>query len=443
MNPILYLGLEIKQRELDSRLLIAVHALDLGLPVVFGQQWGLFGNIEALPPGAVLFKTVNDIQAKCMKVFSKAGHLVTATDEEVLVCFEDACFFEVFSPTAAERCDLFFAQSDIHKAAIDRKFPDLATRTKVVGNARIDLLSPRLRESFEEEAAAIKAEHGPFILFNTNYGQINSIWADMNKVYGIAAGAGLVDIHNPESVTEYKNKLKWEAANREEIIGVLRWALHNLKDHKIVLRPHPGELAAFWQELGDGHDRFTVIPRSNPHPWLVAADMLVHTTCTTGLEAALLDKPAVNVVPVPHPTFDYITNYINPTFKTWQEAAAAMDAFFTNGSGPIVDSRDKFAAALENYFPHHRDGDSTRKIVEEIVAALAAKGARPRPDYRLEFREPGYRRGARSDILKDKFTLEADELIAGLKAAMNLLGIGLKLKVAAIDDSLFYITRTA
>lgn len=441
MEPILYLGLEIKQRELDSRLNIALHALDLGFPVLFGQQWAIFSNAASLPPGIILFKTVNNIQAANMAAFVKQGHLVAATDEEVLVCFEDACFFEVFSPVAAENCHLFFAQSDIHRDAIGRRFPALAPRTAVVGNSRMELLSPRNREAIAAEAAALKQAHGPYILFNTNFGQINSIWTDMNQVAQIAARAGLVDASDPASVAEYRKKLEWEQVNRAEIVELLRWTLDNMKDHKVVLRPHPGERADYWQTQFDGHDRFTVVARSNPHPWVMGSELLVHTTCTTGLEAALLDRPALNLVPVPHPTFDYVTNYVNPTVKTWRDAAAAMEAFLGGRGGPIAESRETYAAALDTYFPGHREGDSSRKIAEKLLELARQNGRAPRPDQQLGFRPPGYRGMVRPDILKDKFTLTPEELRRHLTAAIERLGLSMRLKATQLDDSLFYLTR--
>ena len=440
MEPILYLGLEIKQRELESRLNIALHALNLGFPVLFGQQWALFANASSLPPGVILFKTVNNIQAANMAAFASQGHLVAATDEEVLVCFEDACFFEVFSPLAADNCDLFFAQSDIHKDAIGRRFPQLAPRTAVVGNSRMELLSPANRTSIAAEAEALRQATGPYILFNTSYGQINSIWTDMNHVIQIAARAGLVDINNPASVEEYKSKLKWEEINRAEIVEVIQWTLENITDRTVVLRPHPGERADYWQERFGKHPRFKLVARSSPHPWIMGSDLLVHTTCTTGLEAALLDKHALNLVPIPHPSFDYVTNYVNPTVKTWKEATVAIEAFLSRGEGPIVAQRETYAAALDRYYPGHREGDSSRKIAENLAALARQNGATLRPDLPLGLREP-FRQMNRSDILKDKLTLAPDEFVKHLGAAAKRLNLSLHVKVAQLDDSLFYLTR--
>ena len=69
----------------DFGLLIAFigHLLQAGLTVVVAQQWGLFGNADILPPGIVLFKTVNKLQAKKMVDLYRRGHIVTATEEEL------------------------------------------------------------------------------------------------------------------------------------------------------------------------------------------------------------------------------------------------------------------------------------------------------------------------------------------------------------------------
>jgi hypothetical protein len=195
----------------------------------------------------------------------------------------------------------------------------------------------------------------------------------------------------------------------------------------------------FWQENFGNRYRFVLIPRSNPHPWVEASELVVHTTCTTGLEAALLDKPVVNVVPIPHPAFDYITNYVNPCFKDWREAARAMEAFAAGRPGPLTDSRERFVEALEAHFPGHREGEATKKIADEIAALLREHGAPPRPDFELKARGAGLSSAPRSDVLKDKFTLTTEEFMERTQAAVTLMNLPLKLKVSVLDDSLFYI----
>ena len=439
MEPIAYLTVEVKHRELESRLLIAAHMLEAGFPVVVGQQWSLFTNVPALPPGVVLFKTVNDIQATNMANFRKFGHKVAATDEEVLLCMEDICFMLAFGPVAANSCDMFLAQSAHHKAAIARKFPQLADKVEVVGNPRIDLLAFPGRASFEEEAKAIREEHGPFVLFNTNYGSINSIWKDINRVAGIAAAAGAFDPKDPESVKSFQAQIDWERRNFNEMLPLVKWAAANLPRHKIVLRPHPAERPNFWQDASAGASNVVVVPRSNPHPWILAADLIVHTGCTTGLEAAFMDKRSVNIMPSKHPVFDRIVNWANPTFATWQDAAAAITAYLDEGKGPIAENTGSYRDVLGEYFPGYSEGGAARLIAEKLIQLLIRNGALPVKPYKLRFREPGFTPFPRHDALKDKMSISPEECVALFEHLRRIHGLRATVQFQAIDDSLFML----
>ena len=52
-------------------------------------------------------------------------------------------------------------------------------------------------------------------------------------------------------------------------------------------------------------------------PWILAAHMLVHTNCTTGVEAVALDKPSICVVSLDNPANRrYLANVVNPVTTT-------------------------------------------------------------------------------------------------------------------------------
>jgi surface carbohydrate biosynthesis protein len=441
MEPIAYLALEIKQRELDSRLLVAAHLLNSGVAVVFGQQWSIFANSAALPPGVVLFKTVNAIQAANMANFRAHGHLVTATDEEVLCCHkDDHCFLEVFSQVAADNCDLFFAQSDAHKGAIERAFPSLRGKTRVMGNTRIDFLAPSRLAIHRQEAEQIARIQGHYILFNTNYGQTNSIWRNMDDVVQIAGKAGLVNLKDPKSVDEYKAKLDWERKNCEEMTKLMTWAIKSCTRHKVILRPHPAERIDYWREQFNGQsDRFVIVPRSNPHPWLLGADLVVHTTCTTGLEAKILGRPVVNLAPLRHPTFDYITDWSMPTFATWQDAAAAISEFLDRNTGPVVEGEEKYDQVLTDHFWQYKEGTAAVRVAAAMNELLTSRNARSLREFKPYFRQPGFRAYPRNDTLKDKFTLSQDELIGRAKQVLALAGLKANINLAQLDDSVFLL----
>src|SRR5581483_2162938 len=97
--------------------------------------------------------------------------------------------------------------------AITRRFPDLGDRIEVAGSPRLDVIGPKGRQIFDPEAKRIRAEHGPFVLFNSNFGSINSIWRDLQMVVNIAARAGAFDPNDPHSVEQFKATLAWEEIN--------------------------------------------------------------------------------------------------------------------------------------------------------------------------------------------------------------------------------------
>jgi len=439
MEPIAYLTVEVKHRELESRILIAAKLLQAGYSVVLGQQWSVFTNVDTLPPGAILFKTVNDIQARNMASFHNHGHLVAATDEEVLICVEDICFMLAFGPLAAANCDLFLAQSKDHQVAIEKKFPSLIGKTTIVGNPRVDLLNSAGRPAFAE-AAELRKAHGPFILFNTNYGSINSIWNGLEEVMSIAARAGAFNPNDPESVKEFHAMIDWERRNRDEMLPMMRWAVDKLTTHNIVIRPHPAERSEFWKQQFGDNPRVRVIPRSNPHPWILASEAVVHTGCTTGLEAVLLDKTAVNIMPSKHPVFDRLVNHINPTFAVWQDAATALEQFVRTKTGALVENTERYTRVLENHLPGYRAGSAASTIADGLIGLLRANGAEPRKGYQFALRGGQYKVFKRPDTLKDKMTASADEIIAGFRNLGHITGPIGNVSMSVMDDSLFLLT---
>ena len=139
INPVVYIPLELKSRDLDSRLILAVELINKGLNIVIGQQWSLSKNIFNVPQGLFLFKTVNEIQATQMVDAVDAGHIVSATDEEVLACACDECFESGLCHTAAKNMHLFFANSKKHAEIVKNQYTEMKNKTIITGNPRMEI----------------------------------------------------------------------------------------------------------------------------------------------------------------------------------------------------------------------------------------------------------------------------------------------------------------
>ena len=441
MHPVIYISLELKVRDLDPRLLVAAEAIKRGLHVVMGQQWALSKNIFNVPPGLFLFKTVNEIQATQMIDARDAGHAVTASDEEVLACACDACFKSGMGPTAAQLLDKFFAQSEHHAQIVIDQYQEMAEKIVITGNPRIDLLSSWGQRSIRAETELIRKKYGPYVLFNSNFAWVNSIWNPREDTKQIAIRTGRLVEDDPNSVAAYDSIYEWERSNMEEFEKTIKWAIKNLQNHTIIIRPHPGENASYWHSAFSDLDRVLIVDGTTHIPWTLGAEVLVHTSCSTGMEATILGTPALSITPRAEAAqHEYLlTNAVNPTVNTWRDAAEALTAYCDRKVGPLADTAP-YQKTLESHFPEIGGGQAAAKIGAALLSLVEQRGGMVDPKYSWNLRSghPWIQVERRSEWIQ-KFSVDSEELASRLKAMGNLVGLKESINIQKIDDSLFLV----
>ncbi|MBL8642587.1 MAG: hypothetical protein JNK21_01530 [Rhodospirillaceae bacterium] len=439
MHPILYLTSEISNRDWDARLMMADYAAARGLSVVVGQQWSVYNNALPLPKGLMLFKTVNEIQARNMVNFLKSGHIVASMDEESLAIAGDQDFIGAFSPLAAKACHVFYANSALHAQVLNAQITDLAGKIIATGNPRIDLLSATGRVRYEPEATAIRQKYGPFVLVNSNAASQNTMWQSWEQLIDIQVRAGVLNPNDPKSVEVFKKGLEYEQKNSQTIEMAIHWMAENIKSHAVVIRPHPTEKQETWANLMADNPRVHVVMNTNHVPWMMAADLVVHTNSTTGVEAAVLGRPTVNLMPDPegHWSKIYLSSRLNTTFHDWPTASKAIAQFLATGGGPIADNAHQ-KAELKRYFPYLSDGSSSKRMVDHMIGMLKERGftaARTTPEDVVN----GFQPYPRPDQLKRKITKTMQEAVNDYKAIRAITKLNVAVSFTQIDDSLFLI----
>ncbi len=293
MPRFLYFPMEIAAREMDSRLLIALHAVRHGFEVIMGQKWVLQKNAARAPQGAWLFKTLMPGDAGPMQRAKDAGHVVCAIDEEVPGLWEGCAELRWVARQAMDNCDLVFCLGEAHKEAMDAKFPEHAQACVVTGNPRWDMLRPALRALHEEAARRLKARFGRFILVNTNSGYTNSAKVSAEKFFEGLFRDGRLDRNRPEDHELVRQLLAFDRANFAAMPEIVRRLSEAFADVHIVLRPHPTERLEPYQQAFAGLENVTVEAGGPVAPWLMACEFLIHTSCTTASEAFALEAPAI------------------------------------------------------------------------------------------------------------------------------------------------------
>jgi hypothetical protein len=245
----------------------------------------------------------------------------------------------------------------------------------VTGNPRTDLLRSELRNYFAPEVGRLRAEHGPFVLFNSSFGGVNSFVPALRET-GTTEG-----INAPGAFATGR------AAHRRVLLGhcegMIPILADALGDTRLIVRPHPAERHDTWLAVARKHANVRVIAEGNAIPWLMAARVTVHNGCTTGLEGTLLDRPVVAFMPVVSELYDeHLPNSLSHRAHTLAElvekVCAARDgrigAYCADDKRKIVD--------------HYLEGLTGPLASDRIIDVLANAdylGAPPRPSEAIAF----------------------------------------------------------
>lgn len=370
----LYLPMEIAVRELDSRLLIALVAVERGMEVIMGQKWLMEKNIAAMPPGLVIFKTMTRRDGRNMVRAKRAGHMVASIDEEVVAFAEGSNNLHWVSEHAAHQCDLLFCLGEEHRKSLATRWPDIASRLIITGNPRWDYLRPDMASLYAARAAEYRARHGRIILINTNAGNANPVRGRPEERFRRLVRSGELDPNSPKDMAYWKDLWNFDSTNLRAIPQLARRLAREFPDHTVVIRPHPSERFETYSEQLADEPRVKVIFEGAASPWSAASEVLIHTYCTTGIEAFALGVPTI-CYKTTESMFNTVllAGRLGVTVESEDAVVAEVRRILGRPPGEPVYS----AAMMEDFarFFAARDGLlAAERVVEAAMAALGVTG---------------------------------------------------------------------
>ncbi|MCZ6603887.1 MAG: hypothetical protein O7A03_01950 [Alphaproteobacteria bacterium] len=363
--PPLYLPVETAARELDAKLLLALFAVEAGLPVVLGNRAAMNLAIHRFAPGVYLSHNFDRGRRRILEIVDRLGHRVVAWDEEGFVWLDPASYRRRRVATRTLRhIDTIFAWGADHVAALDPVTGPMPVEIVALGNPRADLLGPRFRKLYEERAGRLRAELGPFILINSNFGWLNYALGRGDPVARSARELAAIaqKSRHPEGYIRHKYAIF------RAFVALLPSLARTYGDRTIVVRPHPSEDHGAWVRAAEGLDNVVVRFDDELVAWLLAADVMVHNACTTAVESALLGRASIMYRPID-----------GGPFEPPQPLAVSIEASTEAELFQAIDAADRHAglprqvqASLERYVAGLHDGLAAERIAD-AVAALAGR----------------------------------------------------------------------
>jgi len=81
----------------------------------------------------------------------------------------------------------------------------------------------------------------------------------------------------------------------------------------IIIRPHPAEDPDHWNNLAKKYQNVILQSKGDIASWIVGSKAVIHSSCTTGMEAFILDKPVLSFLP--YTDHEYSTQISNKVSK--------------------------------------------------------------------------------------------------------------------------------
>lgn len=359
----LIIPVENQVRELDPKLLLACVAAQRGFPSYIGFRREIHFHITRFPQGVYLSKSVTAASDLMFRIMRKLGHAIVAWDEEALVHLPAEIYYSRrLSPEAMAHVSHFFAWGE-NNADLWRRYPQLPPGANIhaSGNPRCDLLRPEMHAYYRDEVNAIRETYGDFILVNTNFNHVNAFTPVQNLFQAC---------ENPDRDSPFGRAAK--GMTQEYALGLHRFksavfehfkemipALEKaFPDYNIIVRPHPTESQEPYHLLAADSERIKITNSGNVVPWLLAARVLIHNSCTTGAEAYMMRVPAITYRAHIDETYEFgfyrLPNLVSHQCFSLDELINMTRKILDGELGPA-------------------DGDDRRLLIDENIASYDGK----------------------------------------------------------------------
>ena len=291
MPRTLLIPVETAAREFDGKLLLALTARERGWDVFLGSQGAMRHRYASLPKGVYLSKSARRDNNKYFSRMRAYGHRIAVLDEEVLIRESDDIFNMKHEIGAFKDVELVLTWGDDSKKFL-QKLPQLKNVEIVAtGNPRIDMLSKRVREYYSQEVEKIKSQHGEYVLFNSNFSNVNHFIPGHTR-FKLASWV------SKSRQTQIFSDLKARKISlMDSFVRLVPELAEKIAPKKLIIRPHPSESDEIWKRAIQGNENAAVVFQGSVVPWILGAEAVVHSGCTTAVEATMLGVPCVSLSP--------------------------------------------------------------------------------------------------------------------------------------------------
>jgi surface carbohydrate biosynthesis protein len=303
--PTVLFPIETLTRELDSKLVMALALAAKGCRTIVGHKESMKAiggaSTGVVWQGKSLFraKSSNHLadqlignRSAIMFLHDEGGmHQVKAWPNHVLKTHR----IEFLRKRNVNRVCVW---GERQKSVLSSYAEELRDVIAVTGSPKFDLCLPDYAWVTATKSEELHNKYGSFILVCTRFataahsaGQGDPFRRKMNPALW------------PQSLDQQSladlwfSKWQRDVHDFADFVVLTKELAVNFPQYIVVLRPHPSENMAFYQQAFASFKNVAVTRDDSVLPWIRAATLVVHSNCTTGIEAVLAGGPVLNLLP--------------------------------------------------------------------------------------------------------------------------------------------------
>ena len=283
-----FIPIEIKNRDYLSRLLIAYYASKKGYDVYIGSKSKIDTFVQTSNPGIYLGLVTTKTYSKFYKKLKKKNFKIFVIDEEGLITFDDKMYLDLkVSKDSLECIETLFTWGIEHKEIISKKFPEFSSKIISTGTPRFDLFDVKLRTVFKKKVEKIKKEFGEFTLICGSFSFVNHFTKDLNYLEVLKSQKVIKDDDDERRFLKY---CEYNKQSFNNFVYLTQELSKKYKNHNFIYRPHPAENIEVYKKKFKNFENIFIESDHTLIEWIIASKCIVHSYCTSSIEALLVDK---------------------------------------------------------------------------------------------------------------------------------------------------------
>ena len=355
------LPIHIWDRELDARILLITLAAKQGHIVLFGHEYGIAPiykhrqNIFCFGAGRPIYNEPRTNEWY-EPIVSKGGFngLVFEEGFNNIDSNYQSCFnginersvnstSKVYSWTEREKELLI-------KSTITNLKSKLSQKIEITGNTRLELLGEIGHKYFRQEADAIRLIFGDFILVSDNFGGVEMYTSGESYDPLPELKQRCSDEETNTIVKDINKKLIIARECRDKFTEVINKLIKDNPNIPFIIRPHPLADDRYWNRQIIKQRNVHIIYKNSIQPWINASLCLIHSGCTTGIEAQLSNNESINIAEVCEDKRDHgLSSKVSKrTARDYKDIKKMLNDIVKNATMNTKDENNKDQANIQN-----------------------------------------------------------------------------------------------